>query len=336
MEFLEGFELRPVTPLNIPGYQPTPAAPNPLGPLANLAGTWTGTGFNTIWRPNQVGLPGQPPNQDRFLELNVTTETLTFTPIPGEITNRGFLQPDIQMFGLTYLQQITDSLANTGIHIEPGIWATVPLTTQPPEEATVVRMASIPHGTTMNAQGRALVVNGGPKIDPVSITPFVIGDPTHTIQFPESNLSIPSAFRSPQPPQLSEISQTMVDNPNSVLTDAIQGQTITETTVLIISTTAALPLVGGGTDNTAFLQGLPATPPTNPPLSNARSAEVTAIFWIENVAAGPYNPAFLQLQYTQTVLLNFNGLSWPHVSVATLRLQPKIEKMIAAVEALAS
>ena len=25
------------------------------------------------------------------------------------------------------------------------------------------------------------------------------------------------------------------------------------------------------------------------------------------------------LQYTQTVLLNFNGLSWPHVSVATLR-----------------
>jgi hypothetical protein len=27
------------------------------------------------------------------------------------------------------------------------------------------------------------------------------------------------------------------------------------------------------------------------------------------------------LQYTQTVLLNFNGLSWPHVSVATLEKQ---------------
>ncbi len=26
-----------------------------------------------------------------------------------------------------------------------------------------------------------------------------------------------------------------------------------------------------------------------------------------------------QLQYTQTVLLNFNGLSWPHVTVGTLR-----------------
>jgi len=25
-----------------------------------------------------------------------------------------------------------------------------------------------------------------------------------------------------------------------------------------------------------------------------------------------------QIQYSQTVFLNFNGLSWPHVSVATL------------------
>ena len=25
-----------------------------------------------------------------------------------------------------------------------------------------------------------------------------------------------------------------------------------------------------------------------------------------------------QIQYSQTVILNFNGLSWPHVSVATL------------------
>ena len=29
---------------------------------------------------------------------------------------------------------------------------------------------------------------------------------------------------------------------------------------------------------------------------------------------------FFQLQYTQRVLLNFNGLSWPHITVATLRL----------------
>src|ERR1700759_4529604 len=108
MDFEEGFVMRPVDPVNSKPFTVTPAAPSPLGPLADLAGTWKGTGFNTIWRPHQVGLPGDPANQDRFLELNLTSETLTFTPIPGEITNRGLLQPDIQMFGLTYLQQISD------------------------------------------------------------------------------------------------------------------------------------------------------------------------------------------------------------------------------------
>jgi hypothetical protein len=29
----------------------------------------------------------------------------------------------------------------------------------------------------------------------------------------------------------------------------------------------------------------------------------------------------LHLQYSQLVLLNFNGLSWPHVTAATLRKQ---------------
>jgi hypothetical protein len=43
-----------------------------------------------------------------------------------------------------------------------------------------------------------------------------------------------------------------------------------------------------------------------------------SVFWIETVE-DPGRPPFHQLQYTQTVLLNFNGLSWPHVSVATLR-----------------
>jgi hypothetical protein len=46
------------------------------------------------------------------------------------------------------------------------------------------------------------------------------------------------------------------------------------------------------------------------------TALVSATFWLETIqgAAIPN-----QLQYTQTVLLNFNGLSWPHVTVGTLR-----------------
>ena len=36
------------------------------------------------------------------------------------------------------------------------------------------------------------------------------------------------------------------------------------------------------------------------------------------VCVGVLGDDLLQLQYTQTVLLNFKGLSWPHVTVATL------------------
>ena len=47
-----------------------------------------------------------------------------------------------------------------------------------------------------------------------------------------------------------------------------------------------------------------------------------AIFWMETVRdANGY--ARRQLQYSQTVLLNFNGLSWPHVSLATLVKQQR-------------
>jgi hypothetical protein len=84
------------------------------------------------------------------------------------------------------------------------------------------------------------------------------------------------------------------------------------------SSKPALPLTGGGTDNTAFLRGTPS-PTSNPdfaPDANAQDALVTATFWIETVQDSPN----LQLQYTQTVLLNFKGLSWPHVTVGTLTL----------------
>jgi hypothetical protein len=45
-----------------------------------------------------------------------------------------------------------------------------------------------------------------------------------------------------------------------------------------------------------------------------------ATFWIETVQQ-PDGSTFLQLQYTQTVLLNFLGIDWPHISVATLTKQ---------------
>ena len=308
----------------------TGAAPlmNPLGPLALLPGTWKGRGFNQIWRPFRPGA-GDPPTQDRFLEFNETEEVLQFVEIPGDIPNRGLLQADITLHGMTYLQKVNDAhvLNNgkpAGIHIEPGIWVSVPGTDNPANEGTVARMANIPHGTSLLAQGKAITVAGGPIINPVDITPFRIGNPAIKVPFPESNLSIGSPFRTPAG-DIPHVTQAMVDNPNSVLTDAIAGRTIKNTTVLIISTsipnTAPLapppPSTGGGTSNISFLLGDPASGVN----ANANAAQMTAIFWIEELVRDDdhegHDTRFL-LQYTQTVMLNFKGLSWPHVSVATL------------------
>ncbi len=282
--------------------------PGRLGPLADLPGRWKGRGFNQIWRPHHAVTPPDPPRQDRVLELNLTDETIDFEEIDGPIPNRGFLQGDIKMFGVTYLQKVSD-IVTGGIHIEPGIWASVPPTTNPLEVETVARLASIPHGTTILAQGTAASVDGPPLIEVASITPFVIGNPARTIPFPESDLAVPTAFRKVSN---ASITQAMVDNPNSVLTGDLSGQTVKKTVALIIATTAASPISGGGTDDTAFLQGSSAAGP------NAAAASMSAVFWIETVVPKDGGPEFLQLQYTQKVLLNFNGLSWPHVSVATL------------------
>jgi len=297
----DDFVFRPLPAVEHTVHFPFPL-PNPLGPLAHLPGDWGGEGFNVIWRPNNT------PGQDRFLELNLTNESLKFESISGPIPNRGLLQQDINMFGVTYLQQISDANLNAGLHIEPGIWAVVPATTNPNDPATVVRMGSIPHGTTILAQGVATGTAGPPVIPNNDILPFFIGNPSAVLHFSEQNLATPTAFRSP-PAQIAGITQAMVDNPNSVLQAAIAGQTILSTTTLQISTTPAAPITGGGTANTAFLAGAASGP-------NAVSASVSATFWIELVQG---TPNFLQLQYSQLVLLNFNTLSWPHITVGTLR-----------------
>ncbi len=300
-----------------------------LGPLEGLLGTWKGTGFNTIWRPNftpSSHIPG-----DNILELNVTNEQLAFTRIAGEIPNRGMVQPDITLFGMTYLQQVADQnipAPNNGIHIEPGIWILVPTTTNPKEPQTVVRMASIPHGTTITAQGVATTLAGPPTIPVSSIVPLLNGQPLPAPFVGEMNLAAPINTRIPSglpgQPIPASLTQAMVTDPNSVLRNALVGQHITKTVTLTISTRATAPtpsgsspkpipsLVGGGTDNIAFLQGGP-TPP------NANAVEMDAIFWIETGTDAQGKP-LTQLQYTQTVFLVFNGLTWPHVSVATLRL----------------
>jgi hypothetical protein len=338
-----------------------PASPPPLGPLDAFVGTWNGMGFNTIFRPQNQTFPLPiPAPGDNLLELNLTSETLSFNASLGSIPNRGMLQDDLFMNGVPYVQSINDvtnPAPPTGIHFEPGIWLSVPATTDPQEPISVARMASIPHGTTIIAQGVVLpTTNGPPNIQPVDITPFPIGGGA-PIRFPSQTAATQATARIPQDltPWLNAgtITQGLLDDPNQMLRKAISVQKILSTTTMIVSTNPKSPLFGGGTSNIAFLLGNAAGNP-----ANANAIQMDAIFWIETVEhqlhidfpngsepttiqprGAPFGlpvPTFLldppvqltgpkiikvtstQIQYSQKVILNFNGLSWPHVSVATL------------------
>lgn len=358
------FHFDPVDPIHIANLPPVP--PPDLGPLANFVGAWTGNGFNTIFRPDSAQTPTPlptPAGGDNVLELNLTAESLSFSPSLGSVPNRGMVQGDVFLNGVPYLQAINDVTTGTpvGIHVEPGIWIAVPATTDPVEPTqSFARMASIPHGTTINAQGTASTAPGPPTIPPIDITPF-FSSSGQRIRFPSQTAAAQGTARIPQDLTSIPITQTMLDDPNSVLRNVIASQHIDSTTTITISTAPPQPLFGGGTDNIAFLLGFPgAQSNPNGAGQNAQTLVMNATFWIETVEhtillpalpeppakpielqpeghpPGAPIPRFVvrppvaiprphpitirttQIQYSQTVILNFNGLSWPHVSVATL------------------
>ena len=212
------FQIDEITPIR----RPAPPPP-PLGVLSNFTGNFTGTEFNMIFRPNSaaptttnfpkpVTPPPPTPPSENVLELNLTTETLSFSQSLGNVPNRGLkLQNDIFLNGVPYVQAISDvTNMETGkgdgpatpIHFEPGLWMHIPATTTTPVLAnSLVRMASIPHGTTINAQSLepTTSINGPPNIPPVSITPFVIGSsPPHLITFASQTATNQDTPRIPQ------------------------------------------------------------------------------------------------------------------------------------------
>ena len=343
----------------------------PLGPLKAFAGTFRGKGFNTIFRPESTQTPTKLPVQvtdDNLLELNLTEETLSFSPSLGSVPNRGEVQGDTFLNGVPYLQVIAD-VTNPGppvtIHVEPGLWMIVQATQDPAEPGTLVRMASIPHGTTIMAQGGTSLLKGPvdmkTAIPAIDITPFGTGSPdtaANKIPFASQTAGNEKTVRIPQNltsfVAAGTITQAMLTDPATFIRNHSQQQTVTSAVRISISTQPGKPLFGGGVSNIAFLLGdAQATTP------NAQAVKMDATFWIETVEytiQGPVTkagqppltiaaeatgggapvPSFLvdppvpvtaprtikatatQIQYAQQVFLNFNGLTWPHASVATL------------------
>jgi hypothetical protein len=363
-----------------------------LGLLADLAGTWQGHGFNLIARPD---FEGQEP---LYLQLNQTDETLQIEPIGSPVPDRGFGQDDIELFGLTYLDRISDTFTNGALHIEPGIWVTQPATTYPPEappaEGQIIeRLATIPHGTSLLAQGNATPFSGPPTLTSGSeqyafsafpsfnSTPFPIpnpslptgfkinaagsseqksapggggGFPPYTLTNPDSATVPRTPFDTnpPDPPLPADIDgvamQDVVNDPILLLQAVVKSQvaegytfegaalnittepTITFLTMVDDPTGPSRPVTvtdgAGGLANSLFLEGASQQDVVGAVGPNALTSLVYATFWIEKVSHPDRDP-FMQLQYAQMTVLNFNILNvsppallgWPHVSVSTLR-----------------
>jgi hypothetical protein len=338
-----------------------------LGPLASLAGSWRGKGFNAIWRPDN---PDSEPYTmtKRFLELNMTNESFDFHVIPGVVPNRGLNpQCDLKLYGLHYLQRVSDSdplTFSTGgqaLHIEPGLFMNVPASESPATQPSIVRMASIPHGVTVLMQGPtppSTAVPGPPVIppmfplpefptfspmlppnglgiQPVNLPPVTSANPVEH-QVPEVTLASDGAGSQSNGPYPPSFKQAYVDDPNLMLRDASAHQEILGTITLNFDSKFA----DNDIANIPFL-GDPSNAYNLPFSANAFVESARATFWIEWVRApgiprptkagdvNPYTqmiepfwpePTYLQLQYSQVVILVFNKVRWPHVSVATLTL----------------
>jgi hypothetical protein len=288
----------------------------PLGPLEAFTGTFRGKGFNTIFRPHDAGLPTnlpEPAEATNVLELNLTEETLSFSPPLGSVPNRAESGPDIFLNGVPYLQVVTDvtfPVRNPRIHVEPGLWMTVPPASHPAGPGSLVRMASIPHGTTIVAQGGASPVTGPLTIPAIDITPF---DSTGETIRQGSQFTDRDSNGSARIPQdltpfvaAGTITQPMLCDPATFIRNHSQNQTMTSITEIKVSTEPASPLFGGGVSNIAFLLG-DATAST----PNGQVLMMESTFWIQTVEYSVQVPVFQPGQPPLTIAAEAGAAGQP-------------------------
>jgi hypothetical protein len=210
----------------------------------------------------------------------------------------------VAIYGVTYLHRVTDATNGEALHIEPGVWLTIPPTTDPPADATIARLATIPHGNAVCTVGFTQEDDNPdelPTIPPANTVPFPIGSqpppPGTRNPYPEYDLGAETLFRTAPLP--AGITQALIDDPNTQLRDALAGHVLPRITRLITSADQAE--IG----NIPFI------------VRNADAVSLESVFAIETVQ-GPLGQEYQQLQYSQTALLSFRGVSFPHVTVGTL------------------
>jgi hypothetical protein len=290
-----------------------------LGPLSGLVGEWANIVQIAGAEPNGwnlISVPGPPP-EGFVLEVIPYTERLTFTPVVVA-GNRGLFKDGTenvqQINGLLYEQIIhsactTEECKKRGfplgseIHAERGLFLLTPnpsVQTDPitPAEFDIARLSVIPHGNSLLAPGKS-AISSQPNND-----------------FIPSNSSLPTPvfgkhqFEKQQFPGVFDQL-----NPNSFLTNTLGLEKVSSLTTLEFNTANGT----GGILNIPFIH------------QNVNAAALSATFYIETITnPTPGQPDILQLQYSQTITLEFaptvkpgEKKKWPHITINTLRKLPK-------------
>jgi hypothetical protein len=260
------------------------------GPLADLVGTWIGTGG---WELMAV------PQGDNGFRLIVRpyVEVITFAALGAPVPDRGGPVPDIFITGLMYTTRIADAETDEPLHLETGMWFYLGESQQP---LPIARSSTIPHGDALLALGTYDTISGPPSITSQSALPIVGPKP-------------PLGYTDPY---LQSVSFNGVEfqatDPQKVLTDVLANQKIVSTTTLSVSTQDP-----GGILNIPYVD------------KNANASAFTSAFWIETVEDPTTGDQFMQLQYSQITTIEFlpqfgnptELIQWPHVNVATLHKQ---------------
>jgi hypothetical protein len=298
---------------NIPLLAPGGGNTNPtmlqnLGPLAGLIGTWVSqrnNGFNVMPLPQATAPNGF------ILKNHFYYEVVTFSAIQGKVTNRGGIDEQ-HSYTLFYEQRVffSDGVqANTLVHAENGAWLNLikapqgqgPLDTQPnipsppapnpipPQDPAleIVKQVSVPHGTSILANGHQRTFDGAPAIPNVNTLP----------------IGTPPAFAAPYG---TDIPSNPNINPNIVLQDALtalghQGVHVVRTHELSVDTGNH-----GSASNAPFLK------------QHIEVTQFANTLWLEELSNG-----HLMLQYSQNISLKFpqpDGESYifPHITANTL------------------
>ncbi len=296
-----------------------------LGPLAQLPGVWKnlpnlpGRGWNLIALPFATPSDSQFPFNYRLL-MNQYNEELKFSLVDKGVPNRGIaringqtVDTDQFVVALDYEQSIEQVAAadapasqlagNPGlaIHHEPGLW--LHLLNETDAGLDVARLATIPHGDSVLAMGRASVLAGAPTIPTISGLPIGVRADIDNNPYlgPYKAFHGSNKFKGLFDPA----------TPNDLLEAANVGVNITRTTILDVDT----DIPTGGIVNIPFI------------VKQANATSMRSTFWIQELAElDDAGQPKLRLQYSQTVFLDFfprtDGvpglIRWPHVSINTL------------------